>query len=79
MAYFRGAARYLQEDGRFGFDACPDDRLQLLEVVEVECRNGITAFDGIPEEFFGIDQPKFFVVRHCPLYFQYVEDSLQDI
>ena len=42
------------------FGSSLDDSLELLHIVEIECRNGVTAFDGFCEHFFGVHEAKFF-------------------
>ena len=64
VGVFAGAGRHLQDNGRIGLDARRNDRLQLLHVVEVECRNGITALDGLGEHLARIHQSEFFVRYH---------------
>ena len=44
----------LQNDGALCRYACLDDRLQLLQVVEVIRGNGVSAFDRLGEHFLGI-------------------------
>ena len=58
------AGRNLQDHGRRSLDARLDDGLHLLHVVEVECRNGITAFDGFGKHLAGVYQAQFFVGYH---------------
>ena len=64
VGIFAGSGRYLQNDGRIHLDTCRDDGLQLLHVVEVECRNGIAAFDGLGEHLSRVHQSEFFVRYH---------------
>ena len=41
-----------------------NDGLELLHVVEVECGDGVTAFDGLREHLAGVDKAKFFKRYH---------------
>lgn len=63
------ACRHLQDDGRRGLDACLDDGLHLLHVVEVEGRNGVAALDGLGEHVAGVHQTQFLVRYHNRLLF----------
>jgi len=51
-----GAFGDLQDHWRFGFHAGTDNGLQLLHVVEIVCRNGITAVDGVGKHLAGVYQ-----------------------
>ena len=56
--------RYLEDDGRLGLGGSLDDGLELLHVVEVECRYGVTALDGLGEHFAGVHEAQIFVRYH---------------
>ena len=58
------ALRHLQDDGRLGLGGSLDDGLELLHVVEVECRYGVTALDGLGEHFAGVHEAQIFVRYH---------------
>ena len=59
-----GTLRHLQYHGRLGLHGCHDNGLQLLHVVEVECRDGIAAVNGFGEHSASVHQSYFFVVCH---------------
>ena len=59
-----GARRYLQNHRRRSLDASLDDGLHLLHVVEVECRNRVTAFDCLGKHLTGVYQTQIFVRYH---------------
>ena len=46
----------LQDNGALLLGRSLDDSLQLLHVVEVECRDGITALDGTRKHLFGVHE-----------------------
>ena len=56
--------RYLEDDGRLGLGGSHDDSLELLHVVEVECRNGVTSFDGLGEHLARVHKTQIFVRYH---------------
>ena len=56
--------RYLQNHGRLGLGRSHDDRLQLLHVVEIECRNRVTSVNGLLEHLFGVHKTQLFVRYH---------------
>ena len=58
------AFRHLEDDGRFGLGRGHDDSLELLHVVEVECRNGVTSFDGLGEHVARVHKTEIFVRYH---------------
>ena len=64
VGVFAGARRYLEDHRRRSLDAGRDDRLHLLHVVEVERRDGITAFDGLGEHLAGVHKTQIFVRYH---------------
>ena len=49
-----GTLRNLQDNRALLLRRSLDDGLQLLHIVEVECRNGITALDGTRKHRFGV-------------------------
>lgn len=61
------ALRYLEDDRRLGLGGSLDDGLQLLHVVEVECRNGITSLDCLGKHLTGVHQAQIFVGYHSLL------------
>ena len=58
------AGRNLEDYGRRSLDASRNDSLHLLHVVEVECRDGITAFDGLGEHVARVHKTQIFVRYH---------------
>ena len=46
------AAGDLEEDRGFGLNAGADDGLQLFQIVEVECRDGISTLHGLLKKLF---------------------------
>ncbi len=56
--------KYLKDNGALKVARSLDDGLELLHVVEVECRNGIAAIDGTGKHFTGVYQAQFFVTNH---------------
>ena len=64
VGVFACARRNLEDDRRRSLHASRDDGLHLLHVVEVECRDGITALDGFCEHLTGVHKSQFFVRYH---------------
>ena len=56
VSVLTSASRNLEDYGRGGLNASRDDCLQLLHVVEVVCRNCITAFDCFGEHLTSVYQ-----------------------
>ena len=56
--------RDLKDNGGLGFGSGADDGLKLLHVVEIECRNGITAVNGLGKHLASVYKTKFFVINH---------------
>ena len=46
--------RYLKDHRRFGLSRSFDDRLELLHVVEIECRDGISSLDCLSKHLTGV-------------------------
>ena len=59
-----GAFRYLEDYGRFGVGSSLDDSLELLHVVEVECRNSISAMYGFCKHLAGVYKAEVFIIYH---------------
>ena len=64
VGVFACACRNLQDHGRGSLHAGLDDGLHLLHVVEIECRDGITAFDGLCEHVARVHETQIFVRYH---------------
>ncbi len=58
------ALRHLKDDGGLGLCRGLDDGLQLFHVVEIECRDGVTAFHCLGEHRARVDKAQFFVGYH---------------
>ena len=56
--------RDLHNNRRFSFDCRLNDGLHLLHRIEVECRDGIAALDGLSEHLLGINETKFLIADH---------------
>jgi hypothetical protein len=55
------ALGHLEDDRALQLGGSLDDGLELLHVVEVECRNGIATLDGLCEHLTGVDKTEFLV------------------
>jgi hypothetical protein len=55
-----GTLRNLEDDRGPLLGASLDDGLQLLHVVEIECRDGISTLYGLREHFPGVHKTQFF-------------------
>ena len=59
-----GTLGNLENHRALGLCSCHDDGLELLHVVEIESRDGVTAFNGLGEHFAGVYKAQFFVRNH---------------
>jgi hypothetical protein len=67
VGVFARARRHLKNYRRRSLHASLNDGLHLLHVVEVECRDGITALDGLCEHLTGVHKTQIFVGYHSNL------------
>ena len=54
----------LEDNRALGLSRGLDNGLELLHVVEVECGDGVTAFDSLCEHLAGVHKAKIFVIYH---------------